>query len=357
SLGLGLSMLVMVGEVDANLQRELGQELPQRAPSFFFFDVRKDQLADFKSVVSETPTTENLKTVPMLRARVSRINGVDVAELTAGNEHWVLHGDRGITFTGQIPEGTKITKGEWWPADYKGPQLVSITDDVTADLGLDIGDTVTLNVLGRDITAKIANFRRVDWRSMSINFVFVFSPGEIEAAPHANLATVEMDTAYEGPLIKNLAARFPNVTAISVKDAIEAVGELVNNLMIAIRAGGAVAVLAGTLVLGGAIAAGRRSRVYDAVVLKTFGATRRRLLIAYLIEFGLLGLVTGLFAAAAGSTAAYFVLTLAMEADFILMPGVIAQVLALGLVATLIVGFGGTWRALGHKAANVLRSP
>jgi len=357
SLGLGLSMLVMVGEIDANLQRELAQEIPERAPSFFFVDVRKDQLADFKSVVAQTPTTENLKTVPMLRARVSKIKGIDAAVFAADNEHWVLHGDRGITYSARIPEGSKITKGEWWPADYQGPQLVSVTKDVADAIGFDIGDTVTLNVLGRDIKATIANVRSVDWRSMSINFVFVFSPGIIESAPHANLATVEMDPEYEGQLIKNVVARFPNITGVSVRDAIEAVSELVGNLMIAIRAGGGIAVLAGALVLGGAIAAGRRSRVYDAVVLKTFGATRRRLVTAYLVEFGVLGLVTGLFAAFAGSVAAYFVLTRAMDADYVFMPAVVAQVLVLGIVATLIVGFLGTWRALGHKAADVLRSP
>ncbi|VAW10950.1 ABC transporter, fused permease protein [hydrothermal vent metagenome] len=357
SLGLGLSMLVMVGQIDANLQRELGQEIPERAPSFFFVDIRQDQLADFKSVVAQTPTAENLMTVPMLRARVSKIKGVDAAVLAADAEHWVLHGDRGITYAAEIPQGSKITAGKWWPADYKGPQLVSVTQDVAHAVGLDVGDTVTLNVLGRDIRAEVANIRSVDWRSMSINFVFVFSPGVIETAPHANLATVEMEAAFEGRLIKDVVARFPNITAVSVKDAIEAVSELVANLMIAIRAGGGVAVLTGALVLGGAIAAGRRSRVYDAVVLKTFGATRRRLVVAYLVEFGLLGLVTGIFAAFAGSIAAYFVLTRAMDAEYVFMPGVIAQVLALGIVATLIVGFLGTWRALGHKAADVLRSP
>ncbi len=357
SLGLGLSMLVMVGQIDGNLQRELGQEIPERAPSFFFVDIRKDQLTDFVKMVGETPTAENLKTVPMLRARVSKIKGIDAAVLAADNEHWVLHGDRGITYSAQVPEGSRITQGEWWPADYSGPQLVSVTQDVAYAVDLSVGDTVTLNVLGRDIKATIANVRAVDWRSMSINFVFVFSPGVIESAPHANLATVELAADREGQLIKNVVARFPNITAVSVREAIEAVSELVGNLMIAIRAGGGVAVLAGALVLGGAIAAGRRSRVYDAVVLKTFGATRRRLVTAYLVEFGVLGLVTGLFAAFAGSVGAYFVLTRAMDAQFVFMPLVVAQVLALGIIATLIVGFLGTWRALGHKAADVLRSP
>lgn len=357
SLGLGLTMMVMVGQIDANLQRELADELPDRAPSFFFVDLRKDQVADFTGIVDETPTTANLKTVPMLRGRVSSVKGIPAAEFKPSGERWVLRGDRGITFATEIPDNSTVVMGDWWPADYSGPQLVSVTDEVAEAFDLTIGDTITFNVLGREIEARVANARTVDWRSLSINFVFIFSPGLIENAPHGYLATVEMQGEHEPGLLRDVVNRFPNVTAISVKDAIEAVGALVAKLMIAIRAGGGVAVLVGALVLGGAIAAGRRARIYDAVVLKTFGATRRKLLIAYLVEFGVLGIVAALFAALAGCIAAWLVLTEAMEADYTFIPSVVLQVLAIGLVATLVTGFLGTWRALGHKAATVLRSP
>lgn len=357
SLGLGLSMLVMVGQIDANLRAELAGELPERAPSFFFVDIRKDQLADFEGMIAETRSTENLRTVPLMRARITSVKGIPAAEFQPNGEHWVLNGDRGITYATEKPEGSEITMGAWWAADYSGPQLVSVTDEVAEAFDLKLGDTITFNVLGRDIKASVANARTVNWRSMSINFVFMFSPGLIESAPHAHLATVEMDADEEGPFLRQVVDRYPNITAVTVKDAIQAVGELIGKLMIAIRAGGGVAVLAGALVLGGAIAAGRRARIYDAVVLKTFGATRGRLLLAYLVEFGVLGLVTSLFAAIAGSAAAYLVLKFAMETNFTIMPSVILQILALGLVSTLVVGFIGTWRALGHRAANVLRSP
>jgi putative ABC transport system permease protein len=357
SLGLGLTMLVMVGQIDANLQRELAEELPDRAPSFFFVDVRKDQLADFTRIVEETPTTANLRTVPMLRGRVTSVKGIPAAEFQPKGEQWVLRGDRGITYAADKPENSDIVMGAWWPAGYSGKQLVSVTDEVADAFELNVGDRLTFNVLGRDIEAEVANARTVNWRSLSINFVFMFSPGVIESAPHGFLATVEMDADREGGLLRDVVGRFPNVTAVTVKDAIQAVGDLVEKLMIAIRAGGGVAVLVGALVLGGAIAAGRRARIYDAVVLKTFGATRGKLLVAYLVEFGLLGLVAGAFAALAGSVAAWMVLTEAMDADFVVIPGVILQVLAIGLAATLVTGFLGTWRALGHKAADVLRSP
>lgn len=357
SLGLGLTLLVMVGSIEANLQHQLADEMPDKAPSFFFLDIRKDQLGEFRQVIDATATTENLKTVPLMRGRLVKVKGINAADFKANGEGWVLRGDRGITYSGKIPEGSEVVTGEWWAEDYKGPQLVSVTDEVAEAFDLTVGDTLTFNILGRDIKATIANSRNIDWRSLSINFVFIFSPGLIESAPHANLATVEMDDSAEGPLLKSVVTQFPNITAVSVKDAIEAVGELVGKLMIAIRAGGAMAVLAGALVLGGAIAAGRQTRIYDAVVLKTFGATRKRLLMAYIVEFGTLGLVTSLFAAFAGSAAAYLVLTQAMETNFTVMPGVILQTLAIGIFATLAAGFLGTWRALGHKAADVLRSP
>ncbi|MFV2093548.1 MAG: ABC transporter permease, partial [Hyphomicrobiales bacterium] len=223
--------------------------------------------------------------------------------------------------------------------------------------GLDIGDTITVNVLGRDITARIANTRQVDWRTLGINFVLIFSPGLIEQAPHTFIATTQIPQAGEPALLRKISAAFPGITAISVREALATVAGYAQKLMLAIRAGGALAVFAGILVLGGAIAAGQRARIYDAVVLKTFGATRARLILAYMIEFSILGAVTGLFAALVGSGAAYFVLTRAMGVSFVMDIRAVATILALGLLATIVVGLFGTWRALGQKAAVVLRAP
>ena len=203
-----------------------------------------------------------------------------------------------------MPAGSTLAEGDWWPADYSGPPLVSMEADVAAGIGVGLGDSVTLNVMGRNITAKIANLRRVNWRSMGINFVFVFSPNTFAGAPHMFLATAAFPdgggTERELALLQQVAQTFPTVTTIRVKDTLEAVARITDQLAFAIRGATSIALLAAILVLAGAIAAGQRARIYDAVVLKTLGATRWRLMQAYLIEYGLLGLATAIFGRAGG---------------------------------------------------------
>jgi putative ABC transport system permease protein len=358
SLGLGLTLLVMVGLIDANIERELTSELPQNAPSFFVLDIPKDRRADFVAITERAAGVSEVEIVPMLRGHVTALKGRPSSEVDPESEGaWVLRGDRGVTYAGAMPKGSKLVTGEWWPEDYQGPQLVSFVHDLAEDLGLKLGDSITVNVLGRDLTAEIASTRKVDWRGLGINFVLIFSPGAIEQAPHAWLATVAMDREGEGAFVREVTTALPSATPIGVRDALGAVADLLESITLAIRAAGAVAIVSGALVLGGAVAAGRRRRIYDAVVLKAFGATRGSILAAYLIEFAVLGLVTAIFAVAAGSLAAFFVLTEAMDTDFVLIWPVAAGILALGVGATVVIGFLGTWTALGAKAAPILRSP
>ena len=357
SLGLGLTLFVMVGLIDANLQRELASELPERAPSFFFLDVQRSEEAAFDRLLADTPGIESVTKVAMLRGHIVKVKGVPSSEVEPTADGWVLRGDRGMTFARAAPDGTRIVRGEWWPEDYRGEQLVSFAEEPARGLGLEIGDTITVSVLGRDLEARVASTRDVNWRSLNVNFVMVFSPGPIEAAPHALLVSVAMASEGEGDLVRRVAAELPTVTVIRVKDALEAVSELLESLMLAIRSAGVVAIVTGMLVLGGAIAAGRRTRIYDAVILKTFGATRASITAAYLAEFVVLGAITALFALIAGSIAAYFVVVEAMEFGFRMSPGVAASIIAAGVAATVIVGFIGTWTALGARAAPILRSP
>ena len=228
-------------------------------------------------------------------------------------------------------------------------------------LNLKIGDPITVNVLGRNITAKVANLRSVDWQSLGINFVLVFSPGTFAGAPHTHIATLtwpggggtlEQETA----LVKAVADAFPDVTTVRVKDALDAVGGIVRNLVLAVRGASVLALVAAVLVLGGALAAGHRHRVYDAVVLKTLGATRGRLIGAYALEYLLLGAATALFGVAAGSVAAWLVVTEVMNLPFVWLPGPAAAAAFGALAVTIAFGLIGTFSALGHKPATVLRN-
>ena len=359
SLGLGLALLVTLTLIDGNLRRELTGSLPERAPNFFFVDIQGSELDGFRSVLKANLPEGKVVEVPMLRGRVMELNGVDVAKVTVPPEgQWVLRGDRGITYAKNVPENSTVSEGAWWPADYSGEPLVSFSAEEGKELGLRLGDTVTVNVLGRNITARIANFRTVEWESLSINFVMVFSPNTFAGAPHAWLATVidpGATAAEEAATLKAVTNAYPTVTSVRVKDALDVIDELVGQLATAIRAAVAVTLIASILVLAGALAAGNRARVHDAVVLKTLGATRSTLIRAFSYEYLMLGLATAVFALVAGGAAAWFVVSRIMKLPSAFLPDVAVTTVLIALVLTVGIGLAGTWRILGQKAAPVLR--
>jgi putative ABC transport system permease protein len=361
SLGLGLALLVTVIEIDGNLHREFSAALPERAPSFFFLDIPAADAGRFDALVRQQAPGSTLERVPMLRGRIVAANGVKAEDLHPATEsRWVLQGDRGITYANAVPAGSHLVAGQWWGADYSAAPLVSLESRTAADFELKIGDTITVNVLGRTITARIANLRAVDWENLGINFVMVFSPGTFEGAPHTDIATLTFadgDTpTAETALIKALADAFPAVTAVRVKDALDAVGALIGKLVLALRGASSITLVAAALVLGGALAASQRFRIYDAVVLKTFGATRARLTAAYALEYLLIGLAAVVFGVAAGSFAADLIVTKVMEFPFVWVAIPDAGAALAALAVTVVLGLAGTFGALGRKPAEVLRN-
>jgi len=357
SLGLGLSVLVIVALIEGNLSREVEERLPARAPSFFFIDIQPDQLAAFETLVKQQPGVTGVQEVPMLRGRITRLNGVPVERAAVQpDSRWALDSDRGLTYAGMPPAGTRIVAGSWWPADYTGPPLVSFDAGLAAGMGLKVGDSLTINLLGREVDARIANLREIDWSSLGLNFAMIFAPGLLEAAPHTHLAIAYASEAAEEPLLRAVTDRFTNVSAIRVKDALDAINAILQAIAVAARITASVTLAAGTLVLAGAMVAEHQRRVYDAVVLKVLGATRRDLVGAFLLEYGLLGLATAAIASVIGSVAAWLVVTRIMHAEWVFLPLTVAAVAA--LCGTITIGFGlvGTWRALGQKAAPLLRN-
>jgi putative ABC transport system permease protein len=361
ALGLGLSLLVTVIEIDGNLHREFAAALPETAPSFFFLDIPAADGGRFDALVREHALHAMIEQVPMLRGRIVAANGIKAEDLKpAERSAWVLRGDRGITFAATPPQGSRLTAGQWWAADYAGPPLVSLENRTAQDLQLKVGDTLAVNVLGRTITARIANMRAVDWQSLGINFVLVFSPGTFAGAPHTDIATLTFadggTAAEEAALVRTVGDAFPAVTAVRVKDALDAVDRLVGKLLLALGGASAVTLIAAALVLGGALAAGQRLRIYDAVVLKTLGATRLHLLAAYAIEYLFVGLVAATFAVAAGTIAAALIVTLIMDFPFVWLAGQAIGVACAALAVTIVLGLAGTFTVLGHKPAAVLRN-
>jgi putative ABC transport system permease protein len=360
SLGLGLAVLVTITQIDGNLRRQFLAALPERAPSFYFIDIPATEADRFVTFLKQTSPGATVEEVPMLRGRIVAARGVPAENLDPTTDsEWVLQSDRGLTSTGEIPKGSKIVEGQWWGADYNGPPLISIEKKIADGLKLKLGDEIIVNVLGRDISARIGNMRAIDWQGLGINFVLVFSPNAFKGAPHTHIATLtenQPGAAGDAAIVKKVADAFPMVTTVRVREALETIGTVVTNLVLAIRGASAVTLISAVLVLGGALAAGHRHRVYDAVILKTLGATRGRLLGAYALEYLLIGFATAVFGVIAGSVAAWLIVTRLMTLSFVWQAGSAAVVVVTALIVTVGLGLAGTLLALNQKPAAVLRN-
>lgn len=356
SLGLGLSLFAMVILVDKNFSARLTDQIPDQAPAFFMIDIQKDQAEAFRQTAEGIEGVSDLRLVPSLRGRVVSLKGIPSGEVEVEpGAAWVLNGDRVITYSTEVPEGNSLSGGDWWPADYSGPPLVSFAAEEARGLGLDVGDSITVSVLGRNITATIANLRTFDWGTMNFNFVMVFDPGALEAAPHTFMASLKAADGTENLTHRILTDAFPNITAIRMKEILTSIDNILVQIRSAVNYTGALAIFAGILVLGGALAAGYRFRVYDSVILKILGAVRRDILSAFVFEYALLGLITGVLALVFGGISSYLVIVHAMEMEFTLFPQAAVLTVAGSLVITLLFGILNTWRALGEKPSKILR--
>jgi len=357
ALGLGLTLFVTLALTDQTMSRELRSGIPDKAPAFFFLDVRNPELQQFKDAVLKQEGVTRVSSAPMMRGRMVKIKGVDVAKAAAApDSRWATQGDRGLTYAEEVPQGSKLVEGQWWPKDYAGPPLVSLVDDIAHGLDLEIGDEISVNVLGREITAKVANLRQVNWRSLGINFVMVFSPNTLKSAPHSHIVTVEMNGGDEAKLLNAMAAAFPSVTAIRVKDAISIVSDLLTKMLNGIRGANVVTLLIGVLVLAGALAAGLSDRSYDAVVLKTYGATRRQLMAAFGAEYASLGLAAAVFGVLVGSLSSWFLSYFILEMPWAFSATTAILTALAAMVLTVAAGLLVTWSALTTRPASVLRN-
>lgn len=360
SLGLGLAAMVTVTQIDSNLRRQFMAALPDHAPSFYFIDIPSADAQRFGQFLKNNAPAANVETVPMLRGRIVAVKGVRAENLKPSSDvEWVLQSDRGLTYADEVPPGSKIVEGGWWPQGYQGKPLVSLEKKIADGFGVKVGDEITVNVLGRDVSATVSNLRRVDWQTLGINFVLVFSPNTFNGAPHTDIATLTANLstpADDAKVIKAVAASFPSIISVRVRDALQSIGAVVTNLVLGIRGASLITLVSALLVLGGALAAGHRHRVYDAVILKTLGATRWQLIGAYMMEYLLIALATAVFGVAAGSIAAWQIVTRLMTLGFQWQAGNAALVVLVAVVLTVCLGLAGTLIALNQKPAAVLRN-
>ena len=357
SLGLGLTVLVGTALIQGNLRDQITSRIPKDAPAFFFVDIQSSQIDAFRKAIAAVPGAGTLDEVPSLRGRISKINGTPVDQMVVPSEaRWAVDGDRGVTYSATAPDGAKIVAGNWWPQDYRGPQLVSFDQGLAEAFHIGVGDTITVNVLGRDIEAKITSLRRIVWQTLAINFVFVFSPGVLDKAPHTYLATVKATPGAEDQIFNVVTDKFPNVTVVRIRDAIETASDVLGNIEFATRCIGLLSILAGILVLAGAMLATQRRRVHEAVVMKVLGATRARIAGIFAWEFAALGLATALAAIGVGTIAAYLVVTRLMKLEWTFLPTVAISVALGAMVLTLAFGLAGTLAALRQRPLALLRN-
>ncbi len=357
ALGLGLTLFATLSVIETNLDGQIERSLPKRAPSFFVIDVPTDGLATFRNLVARTAPGAALRTVPSLRGPVTAVNGIPVAQLkNLPDDAWILRGDRGLSYAAAFPPNHVLTAGKWWPADYAGPPLISIDETAAKALGLKLGDTLTISVLGVDVVATIASFRRIDWQSLGFNFAILFAPSTLEAAPHSWMATVAMRPAEERGFSAAMTRTFPTASTVRVADVLTQVSTLLGQLSAAIRAAGSLTLAAGIAVLVGALAASRRARTYDAVLLKVLGATRGQVATATLLEYGLLSLIVAGLALLLGTAAAWYVVVQVFKLAWQPAWGPVVAVVAGGGALTVALGLAGSWRALSARPNAVLRT-
>ena len=357
ALGLGLTLFTTLAVIETNLSGQIRTTIPQVAPSFFMLDIPVEDVDRFRALASDAAPEGDLVTIPALRGSVVAIGDQRVSEMAEIPEGaWFLRGDRGLTYAGDIPEGSRIVEGRWWAPDYHGDPLISLDVEAARAVGLEVGDTLTVSVLGREIEAKIASLREINWDTMGFNFVIVFAPGALENAPHSFMATISMPADEEIAFSRAVANAFPTVSVIRVKEVVETVAGMLGQLSVAVRSAASVAILAGIAVLIGALAASRRARIYDSVMLKLLGATRARILAAQAIEFAVLALIVAGLAFALGAGAGWYVVVEVLELEWAPDWGLVALTLAAGALITLLLGLLGSLPALAARPARALRS-
>ncbi len=353
SLGLGLTVLATVGQIDANLRNAIAGDLPDRAPTYFFIDIQPAQIDPFLERLRSDPGVSEVETAPQLRGVITAINGRPAREW---GDHWVLRGDRGVTYADTLPTGTTLVAGEWWSADHVGDPLISFGINEAREIGLALGDSITVNILGRDITGTIANFRELDFRTGGIGFVMTFNAAALRAAPHTHIVTVHADPESERAILRDLTDGYPNVTAIRIREAVERVAEALTSLATATAVAALATLVTGFVVLIGAAAAGERARIFEAAVLKTIGATRASILASFALRSALMGAAAGGVAIGTGGMAAWVVLTQVMELEFTFEWGSALAIVAGGVIATLVAGLIFALRPLAARPARVLRA-
>jgi putative ABC transport system permease protein len=357
ALGLALTLFVTLAGIQTSLAAEIARTVPKKAPNLFVLDIPSAEERAFRATIAREAPGADLNVVPALRATIVAYDGRRVADLkTLPEGAWFLGRERGATYSATLPQGSDLVAGNWWPAGYSGPPLVSLDAEAAKVLDIGVGDMLTVSVLGREIEARIGSLRKINWDTMGFNYIMVFSPNTLASAPHSITATITMDKRRDGAVTRALLAVLPGASVIAVSEVIGQVSAILNQMSQAIVAAASIAILAGIAVLIGAIAASRQSRAYDSVILKTLGATRWQVLGTQALEYGLLAAILAAVSLALGTTAAWFVIVQVFEFGWAPDWGRVLAALGGGAVLTLGIGLAGSLPLMALRPARALRT-
>ena len=360
AIGLGIALLSAVVLIQSSLLAQVSAVAPKTAPAVVFTEIPAARASAFDAEVAATMgplTTDRYQRFPFATGRIVGLKGHRVdRKAIRESQRWAYDNDISLSEIGAQPAGANVVEGRWWPANYAGPPLVAMEKDVAEAGGLNVGDAVTVSILGREIEARVAALRKVDFGGFGPAFTLVIDPHALEGADLRSIAIAKMSRADEAGLTRSLGRDFPGVNVISVREQLEAASALFDRLALAVRGAAAVAALAGLLVLAGSIAAGAGARAREAATLKVLGAARGQILLAYVIEYGAVGLIAGLAGVGLGAAAAWPVVVKVFQAQWSVdWTGVMALTGgAAGLTA--VGGALAALHALSKRPAPVLRS-
>jgi len=357
SVGVGVMVILAIHLVERNILWEIGENVPADAPTFFFIDIQPDQHDAFARLLVERGHTD-ARLTPLVRSRLSALNGQPVRrESFEDREHgWYFTREYVLTFLHEIPRGNAITKGEWWEGGgSSGLPRVSVEEEAARRLGLDLGSTVEFDIQGAKVSGRIASIRKVEWGNMSTNFYFIFEPGALEGAPMTYAATTRVTPQEEVSLQRATVAAFPNVSAINIRAVLDSVAQVVDRISLVIRFMAALSILAGAVVLAGALAATRFRRIYEAMIFKAVGATRRTLAATFAVEYALLGAAAGVIGAGLATGLAWGAGQWILDVKWLFQPVALITGIGVTIAGTVLVGFLSTYGILGQKPLPVLR--
>ena len=357
SLGLGLSVLLSVVLIEGNLTKIVTDRQPGDAPAFFFIDIQPSQIEKFDQIIQKIEYVKRIEKAASVRGRIIRIGGKPITDVyISPDSEWAVRSDRALTYAAHPATETKIVRGNWWPENYSGPPLISLDANLAKGFGIDVGDTITFNVLGQEITAKVKNLREIDWKTLRFNFAIIFAPGTLEDTPHSYIAAVHTSKETELEIEQAIIKQFSNVSIIRVGEALNEAERILSGLGLGLKSLAFVTLIAGILVLAGTFAASQSQKINDTTILKVFGATRLRITTIFLLEYGLLAMITCFIAVIISGTASWAVTTFLFHSKWQWIPEYVIYTTIPAIVFTMGIGMVGTLRALSQKVTPYLRN-